>query len=220
VKSKSQAPPTPTAQSKAAPFQYSFTVWEALRTPAFWLISLGHAAAVFGVGAIFIHLIPHIVQRTGLSLEVAGIIVAFMLIMSLIGQLVGGYLGDKVDKRALLVGCMVGHAIALLILAYSTNVTHLVLFGILNGLAWGGRGPTQSSLRAEYFGTAHYATIVGFSSMLVMLGMVCGPIFAGKLADWQGSYTLPFTILAIVTALGSLFFVFARRPNPNVDSTN
>lgn len=214
VAQKSQGSPFPTTQTRMAPYKHSFTAKEALRTSAFWLISLGHASAVFGVGAIFIHLIPHIVQRTGVSLEVAGSVVAFMLIMSLIGQIAGGYLGDKIDKRALLVGCMVGHAIALLILAYATNFSHLILFGILNGLAWGGRGPTQSALRADYFGTGHYATIIGFSSMLVMLGMVCGPIFAGTLADWRGSYTMPFTILAIITGLGSLFFVFARRPNP------
>jgi cyanate permease len=39
-----------------------------------------------------------------------------------------------------------------------------------------------------------------------------GPLVAGMLADRTGSYVVGFTVLAALAALGSLFFLGARRP--------
>jgi MFS family permease len=64
------------------------------------------------------------------------------------------------------------------------------------------------------FGSAAFGTITGISSMVVMFGMVGGPIIAGVLADRTGSYELGFCILAGLAVLGSIFFVLARRPSP------
>jgi cyanate permease len=44
--------------------------------------------------------------------------------------------------------------------------------------------------------------------------MVGGPLIAGVLADRTGSYEMGFRILAALAALGSIFFVLARRPAP------
>jgi len=67
---------------------------------------------------------------------------------------------------------------------------------------------------ADYFGSASFGTITGISSMVVMFGMVGSPIIAGVLADRTGSYEMGFRILAGLAALGSIFFVLARRPSP------
>ncbi len=48
--------------------------------------------------------------------------------------------------------------------------------------------------------------------MIVMWGNIGGPVFAGIMADQLGSYRLGFTVLAILSALGSVFFVLARKP--------
>ena len=194
------------------PLDESFSAREAMRTSAFWTISVGHAFAVMVVSTVSIHQVPHMVQRVGLSLEAAGAIVAFLLAVTVMGQLGGGYLADRFNKRALLVSCMLGHMLGLLILAYATTVGHLLLFAIFHGLAWGVRGPTQNSIRADYFGRNSFATIMGFSSLVVMVGMTIGPIFAGWLADRQDSYTLPFSILAVTAGFGSVSFLLIRKP--------
>ena len=194
------------------PIWNGMTAREAMRTSAFWFISLGHGSALLVVSAVSIHLVPHLVERMGLSLTEAGGITTFMLMMTVIGQLGGGYLADKFEKRGLLVACMLGHTAGLLLLAHATSVIHLFMFGILHGASWGARGPTQNSLRADYFGRAAFGTIMGFSSLIVMIGMITGPIFAGWMADQNDSYTQPFTILAVMTGFGSLFFLFTRRP--------
>jgi cyanate permease len=41
---------------------------------------------------------------------------------------------------------------------------------------------------------------------------VAGPLVAGVLADLTGDYRLGFTLLAILSAMGSLAFILATRP--------
>jgi MFS family permease len=192
--------------------EHSLSTREALRTSAFWFIAGGHSLAVLAVTAISVHQVPHMVERVGISLGAASGIVAFLLAMMMIGQIGGGYLADKFDKRIILATTMLCHTAGLLVLANATLISHLFIFSILHGVAWGARGPTQHALRADYFGRASFGTIIGFSSSLVMFGAVCGPILTGWLADVLDSYTIPFIILAAITATGSLLFFFARRP--------
>lgn len=191
----------------------SFSAREALRTPAFWLLSGGHAAALLMVSTVSIHQVPHMVHNVGLSLEAAGGMVALLLAITVVGQLGGGYVADRMNKQVLLVACMVAHAVGMLFLAYATTVPHLLIFAVLHGLAWGVRGPTIQAIRADFFGRASFGTIMGFSSTVIMVAMIAAPIFAGWMADLRGGdYQLPFTILAGLVALGSLFFVFVRKP--------
>ncbi len=68
------------------------------------------------------------------------------------------------------------------------------------------------ALRADYFGPSSFGTIMGFSSLIVMLGMSTGPIFAGYMEDLYGNYTVAYMVLAVGAFLGSFCFLAARRP--------
>lgn len=189
-----------------------FTTREAIRTPAFWYLSLGHGSALLVVSAVLVHMVLHVTERLGYSLAQAATAVALMTGMQVIGMLSGGWAGDRYEKRAIAAGCMLGHASALLLLAFATAFWMVLGFAVIHGLAWGMRGPLMSAIRADYYGSAYFGTIVGVSSTIVMFGMVGGPLVAGVLADRTGSYELGFSILATFAAVGSIFFVLARRP--------
>jgi sugar phosphate permease len=203
--------PVPPAIHRASA---DFTVREAVRTPAFWFISLGHGSALLVVSAVLVHLVVHVTERLGYSLHQGVAVVALMTAMQMVGQLGGGWAGDRFSKRAIVVLCMAGHAVALSLLASATAFWMVALFAVLHGLAWGIRGPLMSAIRADYFGSAAFGTITGVSSMIVMLGMMGGPLIAGILADRTGSYAAGFGLLAALVAVGSVFFVLARRPSP------
>ena len=190
----------------------SFSTIDALRTRTFWLIALGHALAVLTVSAASLHLVPHLVQQLGISLAAAGSIVALMLMMSVVGRIGGGFLADRTNKRVLLVACMLSHTFGLIMLAYATSMAQVFLFSIFHGLAWGARVPTQNAIRAEYFGRKSLGLILGVATTPVTIASVSAPIFAGWLADLRGDYQLAFTVVAIFTAFGSLFFAFAGKP--------
>ena len=68
------------------------------------------------------------------------------------------------------------------------------------------------ALRADYFGPGSFGTIMGFSSLIVMLGMSSGPIFAGLMADLQGDYKLGLSIIAGLSLLGAFCFLAATPP--------
>ena len=191
-----------------------FTAREALRTRAFWLISLGHSSALLVVSAVMVHLVPHLIESLDYSLTSAGWIVALMTAMQMLGQVTGGYLGDRFDKRVIVVACMVAHASGLLLVAYATSLHMVIAFALLHGWAWGTRGPLMVAIRADYFGASSFGTIMGFSSMVVMLGMTAGPLVAGYVADRTGSYTSGLAALALASLLGSVFFILAKPPRP------
>ena len=189
-----------------------FTVREAIKTSSFWYLGIGHALSLLTVGAVSLHLVPHVVDSVGLSVTIASTAVAVMTVFFVTGQVVGGFLGDKYSKRWLAAIGTLMHAVALLILAYSTNIIMVYIFSILHGSAWGLRGPIMATIRADYFGRAYFPSIMGFSSLIIMLGMTVGPLFAGYMADVFGDYKLGLIIISALAALGSIFFVLAKPP--------
>ena len=194
-----------------------FSVKEALKTRAFWMISAGHAASLLVVGSIMLHLPLHLTSPAiGMSLQKASFIVGAVPAMQIFGQFFGGYLGDRYDKKLILILCMIGHMLGLLLVTYPYFSIMIWIFVPMHGIAWGARGPIIQSIRADYFGPTNFGTIMGFSSMIVMIGMVLGPLVAGILADYTGSYTLGFTILAIAAGMGSVFFLLATPPKKSL----
>src|SRR5690606_1029457 len=175
----------------------SLTTHEALRTNAFWLLSLGHTSGVMIVSAISVHFVIYAQTRLAMSVTLAASLLTLMTVMVMLGQLIGGFYGDRVQKRILAGIGMLGHAAAVAILAFADSTTAVVIAALLHGLAWGVRGPLMSAMRADYFGRASFAMIMGASSLIVTLGSVSGPLVAGILADTTGNYSLAFLILAV-----------------------
>jgi MFS family permease len=189
-----------------------FTAREALRTPAFWLLSLGHGFALLVVHAVSVHAITHMNQGLGYTLEAASLVYTVLTLSQLGGVFLGWLVGDRYDKRLIAAACMLAHMTALLLLTYATGLAMVLAFAVLHGAAWGLRGPFMQALRADYFGRSAIGMILGLSFMIIVIGQVGGPMIAGILADLTGSYRLGFTILALLAGLGSLFFVLAKRP--------
>jgi MFS family permease len=201
-----------TAGAPAAPASRDFTAREALRTPAFWLLSLGHGFALFVVGAVSVHAIAHIKESLGYTVSAAAGIITLLTLCQIIGVMVGWMIGDRYDKRYIAAACMLMHALGLLCLTYATGLPWLIAFTGLHGIAWGLRGPFMQAIRADYFGRSAIGMILGLSFMIIVIGQIGGPMIAGMLADATGDYRLGFTVLALLAGLGSMFFVLAKRP--------
>ena len=200
------------AQTKAPDPRRDFTAGEALRTSAFWLLSLGHGFALFVVHAVSVHSITHLKQGLGYTLEQASFVYTLLTLSQIGGVGVGWLIGDRYDKRLIAACCMLMHMTGLLLLTYALNAPMVLAFAVLHGAAWGLRGPFMQALRADYFGRSAIGMILGLSLMIVVVGQVGGPMIAGIFADITGTYRTGFTILALLAGLGSLFFVLAKKP--------
>jgi len=213
---KAVAHATKTEQRNPEPSRSSvhFTASEAMKTKAFWFISLGHASALLVVGASMAHLALFLKGETDLGPMHVSVVVGVLPAVMGVGQLVGGLAGDRYNKRYLTSGAMLGHGLGLLALSQAHGPLLVWVFVVFHGLAWGVRAPLQQALRADYFGATDFGKIMGFSSLIVMLGMMTGPIVAGMVADATGSFRSAFVILAIGATSGAGWFFNARPPRP------
>ena len=189
-----------------------FTVGEALRDRSFWLVSVGHGVALMAVFGLMVHLVPHLVDGLGWSETSAQAMFTLMTVTSIAGQVGGGFLGDRYSKIRISGLCMLGHAIGLGMFAFGETGVWVGAAAVLHGLAWGARGPLMMAIRADYYGRRRYGTIMGYSLVLVMIGPLLGPAFAGGMSDAFGDYRGAFTILGVLAGAGSLLFFLARRP--------
>ena len=205
-------PPEPTVGGTLPAPARSFTAAEALRTRAFWLLGLGHGFALLVVTAVNVHAISHMKEGLGYSLPEASFVITLMTLSQAVGVLLGAARGDRWNKRRVAAGCMLAHALGLLMLTWATHPLMLGAFAVLHGVAWGLRGPFMQALRADYFGLQAIGMILGLSAIIISVGQVAGPLIAGAFADWSGNYRAGFTLLALIAGSGSVLFLLARKP--------
>src|SRR5258706_8444427 len=80
-------PPETYVEGAPAPLdpRRDFTASEAVRTPAFWLLSLGHGFALLVVHAVSVHSITHLNQGLGYSVESASLVYTLLTICQIGG---------------------------------------------------------------------------------------------------------------------------------------
>ncbi len=185
---------------------------EALRSSEFWLLSIGHSNALAIVGAVSVHFVIYVRDTLGLGVTIAASLFTLITVCQIAGQTVGGFLGDRFDKRWLAAGGMAMHVAAMAILIWAGSVATVVAAAVLHGFAWGLRGPLMSAMRADYFGRKAFAMVMGYSSLILMVGSVIGPLLIGIVADSTGAYGLAFALLAGIGAIGGLAFLVLPKP--------
>jgi cyanate permease len=65
---------------------------------------------------------------------------------------------------------------------------------------------------ADYFGRANYAAIRSVALSAQVLAQAAGPLLSGALHDWTGNYALSLHCFAVLSGLGILAALMARRP--------
>jgi sugar phosphate permease len=190
------------------------TASQALRTPAFWFISLGHGFTSMVILAIMAHL-GLLLKDKGFDVQTTGWIVAVYTAVAMVFQLIGGYLGDRAPKRLVLFVFTSIQAAGVVVLTYSSSLTTFYLFAALFGMGFGGRNPLTTAIRGEYFGRTSFGKILGLSTVPMNVLLLVASPFAGFMRDIQGTYTMAFLVLAGLNFLGGLLFLAAKKPAPN-----
>lgn len=185
---------------------------QALRTPAFWLISFGHGFTSMVIIGLMAHLAPMMTDQ-GFSLQTAGWVVTTYTAVSMVFQVVGGYVGDRVPKNVAIFVFTTIQAGAVLILVSATTLAGAFLFAGLFGIGFGGRNPLTTSIRGDYFGRSSFGTIMGLSQAPMNVLLFIAPTFAGYMRDVQGDYSTAFITLAGLSFFGGVLFLFAKKPN-------
>jgi len=222
--SQHNSPPAPADkeqenQSNTQQVLQDFTLRQAIRTKAFWIIPLVHSLTGFTTSAISIHGIPHLVD-IGLSERLAASVFAAQGATEVIWRIFGSALGDKVDKRySISIYCSI-QALGAVVLTLAKSLPGAFLFAVLFGIGHGGRGPLLVSIRGDYFGRRSYGTILGIGNFIMSITGLVTPVLLGYLHDTQGTYIPGFLAMAALTGSGTFFILFASRPKITIDKTS
>ena len=206
-----------TASAGASDDEADFTWQEAIRTKSFWLITMGHACSSIVIVTITVHLGPMLADR-GFSLQTIGWVVGAYTGVAAVFTLIGGYVGDRLPIRlALFVFSAIQSGAVLLLMLAETQLMAYT-FAVLMGIGFGGRNPLTTAIRGVYFGRKAFASITGMSMIPMNVMLLGAPLFAGIMFDSTQSYTVPMTVVAIVSLAGSTLFLFLGSPEEAAES--
>ena len=188
-----------------------FTAGQALRTPAFWLLTIAQVASSVAIVTLSLHLSPKLTDA-GMSLTLAGTVTFAYTIIALPTQFISGYFADRLPKPLMIAFFMFVQAIGILVIAVFDSVLMAYVFAFMYGVGFGGRSPLTTAIRGEYFGRKAFATIMGISQLPMNVAMIFAPIFAGYMYDTTGTYIVPFTFFAGLCFMGGILMLFVRKP--------
>ncbi len=187
------------------------TVREALRSPGFYLISLGLMCASLTYQGILTQIIPHL-ENEGLSRGQAVAAQSLIALMGIGSKLVFGGLTDRIGARMATVLCvsLQGAGVGLMLLPFGAASLWAGVF--VFGLGFGGLGALIVLTVTEMFGLRAFGSIMGLVSVALTVPQFAGPIIAGTLYEATESYRLSFGIVIVVFAAGIACVLAARPP--------
>jgi sugar phosphate permease len=184
---------------------------EALRTPAFWLLSL-FTFLVFPVQAgISLHQAPLLIER-GLDPTVAATAVSTFALLSAVAGFAYGFWPRRVPLRFAL--ALVGLTLAASCVLMASVQGAALAYGAaaLFGLGIGGLLTMLPIAWADYFGRTSYGAIRGVALTVQVVGQALGPVLSGALRDATGDYGTSLATFAVLAFAGGVAALFAAPP--------
>jgi len=196
--------------------EVNFTLWRALKTKSFWMLTVATALAS-GTGVMAtIFRMPFLID-IGFSQAAITDIFRIAPLMGLAGILLFGYLGDRFPKRYLLAIAIALQSASVVVLMTAGNIVQLYTYTLVYGLG-SGTVPLILAIRADYFGRRSFATITVVMMFIgsligIPLSMPWSPL-ASWILDVTGSYQLVLLLSMLLGFIPAAVFFYARPPKP------
>ena len=191
------------------PLQQSQPQWTlkmAIRTKQFWWINLIAFCQGFLFNMLVVHQVVHIVDM-GYSTIFAASLLGMVGLIASAGGILCGQLSDRGGRETTYtVGSLFASSgILMLILARGPNATWLLYgFVLLYGLGQGALMSLAASTTGDLFPGKSLGKIFSMQSIWFGLGAATGPWIGGVLYDVRGSYFIPFLMLLVAIAAGTV----------------
>jgi predicted MFS family arabinose efflux permease len=182
------------------------SVIEARRSVALWRISISAFVIMVVTIAVMVHQIPILIDL-GTSRTSAAIYASFGGIAGITGKLLTGVLLDRYPARwvgGLTIGA--GALTFLLLLLPDRSAAIVIIAIVINGYTSGAKLQIVGFLTAAYAGMRNFGTIFGVMASLLAAGSGLGPLVAGLVFDYYGTY-VPFLYFGVVGTLVSAFLL-------------
>jgi MFS family permease len=203
-----EGPASRTATETAA---VSFTLWEALRTPAFWAFGIG--SALYGLVASGVGLFNEsILAERGFAASAYHTTLAVTALTALVGNFFGGWLAGRWPLGRLMALALALLAGGLITLPHLQTVTGLMAQAVVMGLAGGFVMVLFFTVWGRLYGREHLGLIQGAAQTLTVVASAVGPLLLAEVVKATGSYAMAFRALALVVAAVAVWTALVRKP--------
>jgi MFS family permease len=184
-------------------------VRQALQNRAFWLIALGILPQFVSVVAVVTHIMPYL-SSLGIDRATSGLAAMAIPLFSMGGRLGFGWLGDKLNKKRLIIIAlaMMTSGLVCLELVALVGLGWLAPFFILFCFGYGGILTVAVALVRDYFGRSHLGMVIGLIWGLGNFAGLAGPPAAGWVFDNWGSYQWVWLGFAVLNLMGVIIIAF------------
>ena len=182
----------------------------AMRTRNFWLILAGSTLVVGAIGAVIQHFILFLKDQ-GYSTTSASRFFSTLLVASLGGRVLVGYLADRFRKKNIMALFYASLSASVLLIGFSHSPLVIWSFVVIFGFSMGADYMLIPLVTAECFGTASLGKILALIIMGYSLGQWGAPWVAGRIFDACHSYELAWNVIAVAGLMG-VVAIFAISP--------
>ncbi|UCH51041.1 MAG: MFS transporter, partial [Chloroflexota bacterium] len=196
--------------------EIDFTLSQAIRTPAFWLLLISASCHGLAMPTINIHSIPFLTD-IGVDYLQASHILALMVLVSVPARFVGGLLADRVDKdhlRFVMAGAYLIEALGFALFLFHQTLTMIYVWFIVYGFGMGVGFALLVPVRVRYFGRKSIGSIMGTAQVLALPVRILAPIWTAWVYDRTGSYIFAFTVIAWLLGFSAILAPFIIPPEP------
>jgi len=181
-----------------------------LKNPYFYLLALGSMCSIGAVGGVNQHLKLYLNDLHYTQTQAASVI-SFVLLMSLAGRLIMGWLADLLPRKyvMMLIYLIVGGSIPLLLLPDFTG--RIYLFAAVFGIGLGGDYMIIPLMASDLFGVRTLGRVMGIILVADGIAETSLPMLVGKLHDGAHNYTAGFILLICVALLGTFIISFLPK---------
>jgi MFS family permease len=200
-----------------APAGGGWSLRQAVRTRALWLIAAAFTATWLAVFIPLVHLVP-LARDRGYDAAIGAWLMSALGAGSVGGRLVMGGISDRVGRRPAIIGALVAQALAFVGFAAVRDLGTLVVTAIAFGFSYGAVSALFPALVGDFFGGEHAGTLVGFIFALAGSLAAWGPLGAGLVYDATGGYGAVFDLAAAANVVAAVIIGLAPSPRPSVES--
>lgn len=185
----------------------------AVRTADFWLILGGATLVLSSINAVIQHFILFLKDQ-GYSVRSASHFLSALLISSLGGRVLVGYIADRFRKKntMALFYLVLGASIPLLYLAHQPLAAFA--FAITFGFSMGADYMLIPLVTADRFGLASLGKLLALIIMGYTIGQWIAPWMAGKIFDTYHSYGMAWAIFTGAGLLGAAAIYSVSSSSP------
>ena len=195
--------------------EIDLTLWQALRSQAFWMMTITYAMWTAMPSIVTVHIAPFLAEELDLEYVVALSALSFFAFASIFGRVGFGFLADYLNIRLLIALLLIMQGLGIFLFSQVHTLAQVPMYVIVFAVPYGGTIPLRGVLQGYFFGRKSFGTIGGFLQLVDLPAAVAAPIWIGWMADvLPGGYRLGFQIIAVTLVIAAVSILLARRPRP------